>query len=36
VYNRVSIALTTHDAGQRVTQKDVALATAINTLMPID
>lgn len=32
VYNRVSISLTTHDAGNTVTDKDVALATAINTL----
>ena len=34
VYNRVSISLTTHDAGSTVTEKDVALATAINTLIP--
>ncbi len=33
VYNRVSITLTTHDAGNTVTAKDVALATAINTLV---
>ena len=33
VYNRVSISLTTHDAGNTVTEKDVALATAINTLI---
>ncbi len=32
VYNRVEIALTTHDAGNRVTQKDVDLAQAIATL----
>lgn len=31
-YNRVSIALSTHDAGG-VTQKDVALATAIDKLL---
>ena len=30
VYNRVSISLTTHDAGNTVTDKDVALAEAIN------
>lgn len=29
VYNRVQIALTTHDAGNRVTAKDVELAAAI-------
>jgi 4a-hydroxytetrahydrobiopterin dehydratase len=33
VYNRVSIVLTTHDAGNRVTDRDVALAIAINGLM---
>lgn len=33
VYNRVSISLTTHDAGNTVTDKDVTLATAINALM---
>jgi len=33
VYNRVSIHLTTHDAGNTVTAKDVALAAAINTLI---
>ncbi len=32
VYNRVSIELTTHDAGNTVTDKDIALATAINLL----
>ena len=32
VYNRVELALTTHDAGNRVTQKDVDLAQAIETL----
>ena len=29
VYNRVSIALTTHDAGNNVTEMDVKLARAI-------
>jgi 4a-hydroxytetrahydrobiopterin dehydratase len=29
VYNRVTITLTTHDAGNEVTQKDIDLATAI-------
>ena len=33
VYNRVSIKLTTHDAGSIVTDKDVALAAAINGLV---
>jgi len=33
VYNSVSITLTTHDAGNTVTDKDVALATAINALI---
>lgn len=32
VYNRVSISLTTHDAGNRVTDKDRALAMAITRL----
>ena len=32
VYNRVSIELTTHDAGNTVTDKDIALATAINVV----
>jgi 4a-hydroxytetrahydrobiopterin dehydratase len=31
-YNRVSIELTTHDAGHRVTEKDRALAEAIDRL----
>lgn len=31
VYSTVDIALTTHDAGDRVTQKDVDLATAIES-----
>jgi len=29
VYNRVDVAITTHDAGNRVTESDVALASAI-------
>ena len=33
VYNRVTIALTTHDAGNQVTQKDVALASAIERIV---
>ncbi|MDP1580424.1 MAG: 4a-hydroxytetrahydrobiopterin dehydratase [Candidatus Didemnitutus sp.] len=32
VYNRVSITLRTHDAGNRVTAKDVALARKIQAL----
>ena len=32
VYNRVSIRLTTHDAGNRVTDKDRRLADAINSI----
>lgn len=32
VYNRVELALTTHDAGHRVTAKDVDLARAIEKL----
>jgi 4a-hydroxytetrahydrobiopterin dehydratase len=32
VYNRVEVALTTHDAGNRVTQKDLDLAKAIENL----
>lgn len=32
VYNRVTIELTSHDAGKVVTAKDVALAQAINEL----
>jgi 4a-hydroxytetrahydrobiopterin dehydratase len=32
-YNRVSIELTTHDAGNRVTEKDRALAEAIDRLV---
>lgn len=33
VYNRVVIALSTHDAGHTVTEKDVKLAEAINGLL---
>ena len=33
VYSRVSIQLTTHDAGNTVTQKDLELADAINALV---
>lgn len=29
VYNRVTLAITTHDAGNRVTEKDVRLAAKI-------
>jgi 4a-hydroxytetrahydrobiopterin dehydratase len=29
VYNKVSVSLSTHDAGGRVTQKDIKLAQAI-------
>ena len=29
VYNRVVLRLNTHDAGNRITERDVALATAI-------
>ena len=36
VYNRVSVRLTTHDAGNRVTSLDVALARAIDRLAPGD
>lgn len=32
VYNTVNIALTTHDAGDQVTEKDVELARAIDTI----
>ncbi len=31
-YNRVTLALTTHDAGNQVTQKDVDLARAVDQL----
>ncbi len=33
VYNRVEICLTTHDAGNTVTDKDRNLATAIDKLI---
>lgn len=32
VYDRVTLALTTHDAGNRVTARDVALARAVEAL----
>ena len=32
VYNRVSVALTTHDAGDKVTEMDFKLAEAIDSL----
>jgi 4a-hydroxytetrahydrobiopterin dehydratase len=32
VYNRVRLTLTTHDAGNRITEKDVALARALSDL----
>lgn len=32
VYNKVTIALSTHDAGNKVTDKDTAMAAAINML----
>ena len=32
VYNRVDLALNTHDAGGRVTERDLALARAIEDL----
>ncbi|NDE60694.1 MAG: 4a-hydroxytetrahydrobiopterin dehydratase [Cyclobacteriaceae bacterium] len=34
VYNRVDVALTTHDAGNVVTEKDRKLAKAIDQLLP--
>ncbi|MFM7628068.1 MAG: 4a-hydroxytetrahydrobiopterin dehydratase [Algoriphagus sp.] len=34
VYNRVDVALTTHDAGNMVTEKDRKLAKAIDQLLP--
>lgn len=34
VYNRVTIELTSHDAGNAVTAKDAALAQAINSICP--
>jgi 4a-hydroxytetrahydrobiopterin dehydratase len=33
VYNEVSIALTTHDAGDKVTRRDVQLAEKIDSLV---
>jgi 4a-hydroxytetrahydrobiopterin dehydratase len=33
-YSRVSLALQTHDAGDRVTARDVALARAVARLVP--
>jgi len=33
VYHRVTIRLTSHDAGNTITHKDTALATAINRLV---
>lgn len=33
VYNKVTIHLTTHDAGSKVTQKDRELAAAIDALV---
>lgn len=32
VYNQVSLALSTHDAGGKVTQKDIDLANAIDAI----
>jgi 4a-hydroxytetrahydrobiopterin dehydratase len=32
VYNKVHITLSTHDAGNKVTEKDEKLATAINAI----
>lgn len=34
VYNKVSISLTTHDAGNLVSQKDIQLAKALNSFVP--
>ena len=34
VYNRATIELTSHDAGNQVTAKDAALAQAINSICP--
>ena len=34
VYNVVTIALTSHDAGNVVTEKDIALASSITSLLP--
>jgi 4a-hydroxytetrahydrobiopterin dehydratase len=36
VYNRVAIRLNTHDAGGKVTAKDVALAAKIESLAWVD
>ena len=33
VYNRISISLTSHDAGNLVTEKDIELAKQINRLL---
>ena len=33
VYNQVTIELTTHDAGNKVTEKDYSLAKAIDSLV---
>ena len=33
IYNQVTLKLTTHDAGNRVTQKDIVLARAIENLV---
>lgn len=35
IYNRVQICLSTHDAGNAVTEKDVKLATKIEALIPV-
>ena len=35
VYNRVTLALTTHDAGNRVTEKDLELARAIERISSV-
>jgi len=34
IYNKVTLKLTTHDAGNRVTEKDIVLARAIENLVP--
>jgi len=33
IYNKVTLKLTTHDAGNRVTEKDIILARAIENLL---
>lgn len=33
VYNKVAITLVTHDAGNTITQRDITLATRINTFL---